>query len=356
MLSYNRSLCELEFKDKFLTEMDVELFEYVWMKIRDKFQTPTNKLNINFKDFIKSTEKHKNQNQRLKDSVKRLGNITIITNTKSDKPSEEYDFKFNTFYRETKKGKIPKGFTVEFDKDIYKLFDKPKSYSKYNEEYIYKLPTKYSKLLYKFLIGYKFKKDSFFVNSDVLIKILNINPNQKDKWENDVSYSYIQSQFIYGSINKINKKTDLEVELKKYGNDYDENGNEIVKYKASILKYTGSDTKKDNVEKQLDKLIEKMKKSLVSEVDEGAGGIPMLLFRDTPFSNIDVYMNSDYQLTDNFEVYTKSASDTLKEITKLKDSEEGLYGIVNYNDNYSKPFEKVCLLSDTQLKQRGITK
>ena len=106
MLSYNRSLCELEFKNKFLTEMDVEIFEYVWMKIRDNFNTPTNKLIINFKDFNKFTEKHRNQNQRLKESVKRLGDITVITNTKSNKPSEEYNFKFSVLYRETKKTKI----------------------------------------------------------------------------------------------------------------------------------------------------------------------------------------------------------------------------------------------------------
>ena len=83
------------------------------------------------------------------------------------------------------------------------------------------------------------------------------------------------------------------------------------------------------------------------------GRLPVL-FRDTPLSEIDVYINNDYQLTDNFKVYTKSASETLKEINKLRNSEEGLYGVINYNNEYTQPFEKVCLLNDEQLRQKGI--
>jgi len=354
LISYNRSLCELEFKNKFLTEVDVELFEYVWMKIRDKFKTPTNKLTINFKDFSKFTEKHRNQNQRLKESVKRLGNTTIITNTKSDKPSEEYNFKFNVFNRETKKGKIPKGFTVEFDEDIYKLFDKPKSYSKYNEEYIYSLSTKYSKLLYKFLIGYKFKKDDFYVNSDALIKILNIDPNQKDKNKKIISYSYIQSQFIYGSVKRINANTDLKVTLKKYCNDYDEKGNEIVKYKVSIVKYKGEDNLSEKYAiKKIDKKIDKVIQQLKSDIDEEIEGIPIFVI-NTPLSKDYVYINNKYQLTDSIKNYTDTPSDTLKKLDELKDKGDSLTTDIFYMDNYTEEFEKVCLLSMEDLSWRGL--
>ncbi len=354
MLSYSRSLCELEFKDKILTEMDVELFEYVWMKIRERFRKPTNNLKINFKDFSEFTKKHRNQNKRLKESVIRLGDITIVTNTKSDRPSEEYNFKFNAFYRETKKGKVPKGFTVDFDKDIYKLFDEPKSYSKYNEEYIYTLPTKYSKLLYKFLIGYKFKKDDFYVNSDALVKILNINPNQKDKKGNDVSYSYIQSQFIYGSICRINENTDLKVELKKYGNDYDENGNEIVKYKVSILKYKGNDknNSKTNEEKRIDKWLGNLKKD-IGDYDTESEQIPMVVIK-AKFLDFPIYVDDKYRLIDSHNfIHTETPPKTLNKLNEWIKNNKIDYDVV-MEDGYNKTYGKMCLLTDKELKQRGV--
>ena len=118
MVTYNRSLCDVEFS-KYIKDIDIEVFEYVMMKIRENFETPTDKIKINFKDFTNFTNKHKNRNQSIKQSVERLDGITITTNIKSPNPSKRYKFNFKLFYRETKNGKIPKGFIVELDEKIY---------------------------------------------------------------------------------------------------------------------------------------------------------------------------------------------------------------------------------------------
>jgi hypothetical protein len=363
MISYNRSLCELEFKDKFLNEVEVELLEYVWMKIREKFRNPIETLIINFKDFTKFTDKHRNKNQRLKKSVERLDDTTVITNTKSDRLSEEYNFKFTVFYRETIGGKVPKGFTVNFDEKLYVLFDEPTSYSKYEEKFIYILPTKHSKLLYKFLIGYKFKKDGFYVKSDVLMKILNIDTHQRKRNGDDVDYSYIQSQYIYKSVDLINKNTDLTVSMKKNGNDYDGNGNEIVKYIVKIEKYRGDDKvkgeylknnnnkRKTDKEIRIDKWLEDLKIE-IDDYDSNSKQIPMVAIKNK-ITHLPIYIDDEYRLRDFYDVYTNSPTQTLNKLNKWIKTKEFDFEVLMM-DGYSKPFEKVCLLSKKQLKERRL--
>lgn len=343
MVTYNRSLCDVEFS-KYLKDIDVEVLEYVMMKIRENFETPTDKVKINFKDFTNFTNKHKNRNQSIKQSVERLDGITITTNIKSPKPSKRYKFNFKLFYRETKNGKIPKGFIVEFDEKIYKLFDKPTSYSKYNEEFIYSLPTKYSKLLYKFLVGYKFKKDEFYLYSDDLIKNLNINPKEYE-------YSYIQSQFIYKSIQTINENTDLEVKFDKYGFDYNENGKEIVKYIVSIVKYKGSDTVKGKSEtqKRLDKWIENSKKN--GEIEDDGKSPYTVVIRIDGLQH-PYFLTDDYKLTQNHYDYTTETSDeTLKQINQWVEDDVLSLDVENV---YNEKLSKMSLIDKKELKKRGI--
>ena len=69
------------------------------------------------------------------------------------------------------------------------MFGKSKSFNSYHQHNIYQFNEKYSKLFYKFLVGYKFLiGKSIFVRSDVLMKILNIHT--------DKSISKIQSDIF----------------------------------------------------------------------------------------------------------------------------------------------------------------
>ena len=59
------------------------------------------------------------------------------------------------------------------------MFGKSKSFNSYHQHNIYQFNEKYSKLFYKFLVGYKFLiGKSIFVRSNVLMKILNIHTDK----------------------------------------------------------------------------------------------------------------------------------------------------------------------------------
>ena len=214
--SINRSLCEIKFIDTDMKNIDIDIFEYIWFKIRETYQKPTNNFTIKFTELTKGIGKYKKQNLSLKESIERMEKITIKTNMKSTDNQRRFTFKFSLF---RVKDKV-KGFRVEFDEKIYKLFDKPKSYNQYQQNYVYNLNTKHSKLLYKFIIGYKLlSQKSFFVRSDVLVDVLNI--------KSDKGMSYIKSYFIDKSIKEISEKTDLEVSIEKVGYEF-KNEVEIV--------------------------------------------------------------------------------------------------------------------------------
>lgn len=44
MFTINRSLCEIEFENINLENIDVDVMEYLWFKIRERFENPTNNI------------------------------------------------------------------------------------------------------------------------------------------------------------------------------------------------------------------------------------------------------------------------------------------------------------------------
>jgi hypothetical protein len=342
----NRSLCEIKFIDTHMKNIDIDIFEYIWFKIRENYNHPIDNFTIKFTELSKNIGKYKNQNKSLIKSIERMKKITIKTNMKSTENQKKFTFKFSVFKIKDKQ----KGFKVEFDEKIYKLFDKPESYNSYYQNYIYNLNTKHSKLLYKFIIGYKLlSQKSFYVKSDVLMDIMNI--------ESDKGLSYIKSYFIDKSIVDINKKTDLKISIEKIGYEF-KNEVEIVKYRIIIDEYKRNNMKvnltkrtkgKLEFEIRIDDWLKDMKSDLdITDVD----GIPIFVIYND-ISPLPIYIDNEYKLTNSLDYFTDTAETTLKMLNEWVKSGKFNYG-TDTIINYDKKFKKVCLLSKSELKRKRL--
>jgi len=336
----HRGLCEIEFIDKDMKNIDIDIFEYVWFKIRENYNNPIDNFTIKFTELSQNIDKYKNQNKSLIKSIERMEKIKIRINIKSMKKQKKFTFRYKIFSI----GERVKGFIVKFDKKIYKLFDKPKSYNGYYQNYIYYLNTKHSKLLYKFIIGYKFLlQKSFYIKSDTLLTIMNI--------KSDKSLSYIKSYFIDKSINEINKKTDINISIEKCGYEYRDDM-EIIKYKIIINKYTKR-RKESDYKGKIDDWLDKIKEEI--SLSENDNDIPILIFRQKEMSDSLIFINNNYELeTIHNGIITHHPKETVEVLNEWiynESYEEIIYSIKNYNES----FRKVCLLSQSELKRRGFT-
>jgi len=252
----NRELCELHFKDINLKPIDVDLLEVVWLKIREKYQCPTATIRIGFGEANKVIGRYSKKS--LIDSVKRLGVLTIETNQKSNNQSQTFKMNFQV-------SADLKSFTVVVCDQLLGLFQSPKTYNEYDLSYVHQFNEKYSKLLYKFLIGYKFLKGkSIYVDAEVLMKIMNIGT--------DRLLSKIQCDIFKSSVDKINKMTDLNVSFAKDGIAFRDDGI-TRKYKITFnnweSKMEGKDLKriktavKTNEQIRIDNWIDALKSEAV---------------------------------------------------------------------------------------------
>jgi hypothetical protein len=357
MITINRSLCEVDFEDTNLRTIDVDVMEFVWCKVRENYNNSTDVISIGFKEIRKGIGRY-TKDKFLK-SVSRLNGIRIVTNQKSNNPSQRFTFNFSV-------SKDKKYFNVSLDRDIFKLFDEPKSYNEYHECYVYQFDEKYSKLMYKFFVGYKsLIGKSIFVESDTLLKIMNVH---SDKPMSKIQYDIFQS-----SVKKINAKTDLNISLEKEEIVY-KKGNEIVKYRLKINRYTGNiveksrDSKekkwivrmKTNEEVRIDRWLDEEKYRYKSDLDEELNGlekndhrsklIPMIsLFYED--SDDPLYIDNEYKLKDQTDVYCNTPTDTLNGLKKLVG--DGWDFDIWWKDGYSKEFEKMVMLSKEELRMRG---
>ena len=357
MITINRSLCEVDFKNIDMKPIDVDVMEFVWFKIRENFNNPTDVISIGFKEIEMGIERYSKKS--FIESVNRMKKFTIVTNQKSDNPSQQYDFNFSV-------SKDKKYFNVSLDREIFELFDEPKSYNEYHECYVYQFDEKYTKLMYKFIVGYKLLiGKSIFIESDTLLKILNVH---SDKPMSKIQYDIFQS-----SVKKINRKTDLDISLEKYGIVY-KNGKEIVKYRLTINGYTGKIVEKNsdpnnkgwivrmktNEEVRIDRWLDEEKYRYKSDLDEELNGldkndhrsklIPMIsLFYED--SDEPLYIDNEYKLKDQTDVYCTTPTDTLNGLNKLVG--DGWDFDIWWKNGYSKEFEKMVMLSKEELRRRG---
>ena len=95
--SINRSLCEIKFIDTDMKNIDIDIFEYIWFKIRDTYKKPTDSFTIKFTELTKNIGKYQKQNSSLKKSIERMERITIKTNMKSGENQKRFTFKFSLF-------------------------------------------------------------------------------------------------------------------------------------------------------------------------------------------------------------------------------------------------------------------
>jgi hypothetical protein len=341
----NRELCELDYIDKDLKSIDVDVLECVWKKIRDTYQNPTTQISIGFTEMRNEIGRYSKSS--LVDSAQRLGYLVIETNQKSLKPSQQFTLDFSVSYDE-------KFFTVGLQPQIFTLFNKPESYNEYSQSYVFGFEEKYSKLLYKFLIGYKLlKRKSFFVYSHQLMKIMNI--------RTDKPLSKIQSDIFKSSIDKINKLSDLNVSLEKESTGYD--GTEPnVKYRIIINKWkeavkmntkdliSKKSAEKSEEQKRIDVWINDLKSDF--EYDDCDVRVPMLALRN-PISHLPIFIDTEYRLCDVFQTYTDNPKQTSEKINELVNGEVMDYEVQMY-DGYSKNFGKMCLLTPKQLKDRKL--
>jgi len=348
MFTINRGLCEIEFKNINLENIDVDVMEYLWFKIRERYETPTNNIEIGFSEIKEGIRRYSKDS--FISSIQRLNGITIITNIKSNKPSKRYKFYFTL-------SEDKKSFKVEFDEKIFVLFGKSKSFNSYHQHNIYQFNEKYSKLFYKFLVGYKFLiGKSIFVRSNVLMKILNIHT--------DKSISKIQSDIFKSSVNKINEKTDLNISFDKECVEF-ENGLEIVKYRVTINSYKGdtdmkgndlkreTSKKKSDYEKRIDKWINNIKSEFDGKFDTtNTNKIKMIESKTNSVSSL-LKIKTDEILVTKTEKGNKLTDIDIIAINEWIENDDYNYDI-SWVDTYFKTFEKVCLLSQSELKQRGL--
>jgi len=342
VFTINRGLCEVEYENINLENIDVDVMEYIWFKIRDRFESPTDSIEIGFSEIKKSIGRYAKDS--FISSVQRLDGVSIVTNQKSYNPSQQYKFNFRI-------SNDKKYFVVGLDKRIFELFDKPKSYSEYHQNHIYQFNEKYSKLLYKFLIGYKLLKGkSIFVESDVLMKVLNVHSEKPMR--------KIQSDIFYSSVKKINAKTDFNITLKKEAVIY-KNDTEIVKYRVTVNGWKRSDDMKgsylkrkkskgkSDTERKIDKWIGECKDEY--DYDEQSSKIPFIGITN---GNNNIFINDDYLLTNNIDFYSDTPMKTIDEMNKKQHNGYEI-GVI-YLDGFPNKLSNVCLLSSTELRKRGM--
>jgi len=342
--SLNRSLCDIKF-NKNLKDIDVDVIEYVWFKIRESFLSQKNSpsFTIEFSELSKMIGKYKSNNRSLIDAIQRLKLLRFTTNVKSNLFAENLSIRFRLFNHNDK----PKGFIVELDEDIYPLFDKPKCYNEYHQHCIHQLHTKYSKLFYKFIIGYRYlKQKSFFVTSDVLRDILNIHTDKNE--------SYVKTNIIDKAIADITQKTDISFSIDKVGYEY-KGEKKVVKYKITIKAYrhTVQPTNRANAESLVNEYIEYIKEEGMKLLDTQTAKIPFvgLVYTLNDTSERLLFIDDNYRLSDGLNFYTKNAEDT-KDF--LESFPNGLAIEIDYMEGYPKNFSKMCLLTPKQLNHRGL--
>lgn len=344
MFTINSSLCEVEYSIN-LENRDVDVMEFIYFKIRENRNNPSDTLTIGFSEMKKGIGRYKKQS--FIESLKRLNGVTITTNVKSENPSKK--FRFNFIIEKN-------SFKVELDEKIFKLFYKPTSYNMYPQHYVYNFDEKYSKLFYKFIIRYRnLIGESIFVDSDVLMKILNIH--------SDKPFYKIQSDIFYSSVNKINEKTNLNISFEKESIEY-KNDTEIVKYRVTINSYKkddkevkGEDLKRKRKEKKqksesemrLDKWINEYKEEL--KFNTTSSQIPLVGIEVD--DGYPIYIDDEYRLTNCVDKpFTNSPQKTLEELNNIL--QNGGDVKVIYNVGFPKNLSKVCLLSESELKRRGM--
>lgn len=346
MFTINSSLCEVEYSID-LETIDVDVMEYIFFKIRENRENPSDTITIGYSEIKKRIGRY--QKNDYIQSLKRLDGITITTNQKSQHPSDKYKFNFII---------EKKNFKVGMDDKIFILFHQPKSYNMYHQHYVYGFKEKYSKLFYKFIIRYrKLVGKSIYVNSDVLMKILNIHT--------DKPFYKIQSDIFKSSVKKINKDTNLNILFEKDSIEY-KNETEIVKYKVTIKSYKkeegedevkGKDLKSNKVSKlkseyeaRLDEWIKDLKDG-VEDYDKNSNKIPMIGIYN-PISHLPIYIDDDYRLTNLWDYYSNNSSKTMDTINRWIKNEEFDYG-VEMVDQYPNKLGKLCLLPQSEIKKRG---
>jgi hypothetical protein len=111
--------------------------------------------------------------------------------------------------------------------------------------------------------------------------------------------------------------------------------------------------KKSDYEKRIDKRINNIKSEFDGKFDTtNTNKIPIVILKNK-ITNLPIYIDEEYRLRDFFNYFTKTPLQTLKKINEWIVNDELSYDIW-WVDTYFKTFEKVCLLSQSELKQRGL--
>ena len=347
----HRCLCEVEFLDKCLDgedlkgkdleSIDVDVMEYVWIKVREYFLTyqkseyspPNNYVEILFSEIRGRLGKH-NKKKFVK-SVKRLGDLIIVTNQKMLYPSDYYHFTFSI-------SENVKYFKVEFDHKLFKLFDEPPMYCEYDQSEMVQFREKDTKLLFRYLIGYKnfgLMKKQMNIHSDVLMKIMNVH---SDKPMYKIQYDIFQSSF-----KKISEYTGLDVELIKVGNTMKE-GKEVIEYIVDFKGYVSGE------EHSINQILYRFKKDFKDEIVDN-GKVPVFHLKYVDDMDDTYYVDNDFKMVGihKGKHNTKSVLETYKLINEWYDTEK-LRVHIDYLDTLPEKMKKHCFLSDDELKKRGL--
>jgi len=121
--------------------------------------------------------------------------------------------------------------------------------------------------------------------------------------------------------------------------------------KGEDLRWKKSSSGKSDAEKKIDEWLGNLKSTYdVSEYQSKE--IPILYLKNE-ITHLPIYIDDECRIRDSFEIYTNNAAETVKKIDEWVENNEIEYDVWLMS-GYSKPFQKVCLLSDKQLKQRGV--
>lgn len=270
--------------------------------------------------------------------------------------------------------------TINFTKEFVKeLIGVEKFFMEVYLNNLFKLSGGKSKPLYLLLKDYSRSGNKDLSEEELTVLIGKI--PQKDRFENiinqindvtDIKITYEvvgkkKKTYKFKIKNKVNLKSTSKKKKEEINTDIMEKSKKKIQqmknkgkkfdnedgYLQTIYKNELEKSKPSKSQTELDEFIDRIKKQFEGKFDKNGVKIPTFCFYYSEYSNLPIFINNENKLTDNYNVFTSNSLQTLNKINEWIENNDYNYDIW-WLDTYFKTFEKVCLLSEEELRSRGM--
>ena len=270
--------------------------------------------------------------------------------------------------------------TINFTKEFVKeLIGVEKFFMEVDLNNLFKLSGGKSKPLYLLLKDYSGSGNKDLSEEELTVLIGKI--PQKDRFENiinqindvtDIKITYEvvgkkKKTYKFKIKNKVNLKSTSKKKKEEINTDIMEKSKKKIQqmknkgkkfdnedgYLQTIYKNELEKSKPSKSQTELDELIDRIKKQFEGKFDKNGVKIPTFCFYYSEYSNLPIFINNENKLTDNYDVFTSNSLETLNQINDWIENDEFKYNLY-WGDGYSKSLSKVCLLSEEELRSRGM--